>query len=153
MTDPTIYDLIREEAENHAELSDESVAILVLKRLKVPASTSIVLTPVVSTAVEMVRRQPVRNAERSAFKKITNALGSAVDVVAMRAALADETFALGDGRRVKWGEATVEQHAERIVMLEKLVAGTQRTIEQHRDAVEMIEVAGVACLNEIEVAA
>lgn len=59
-----------------------------------------------------------------------------------------ETFALGDKRRVSWGEATVDDHRQRMVMLCKLRDGINNTIRRHRTAIEVLEQAEVNCLNE-----
>lgn len=59
------------------------------------------------------------------------------------------SFALGDGERVTWGEATIEQHERRIAMLKKQVKGTVRTIRRHEEAVRRLREAGAMCLAEL----
>lgn len=66
-------------------------------------------------------------------------------------ALFDSPFKLGDGTAVVWGEATVEQHEQRITFLSKLRDGLDRTIDRHREAIAAIRSAGVSCLAEIGV--
>jgi hypothetical protein len=58
-------------------------------------------------------------------------------------------FATGDGTKVTWGEATVEQHQERIELLTKMIGGTAETAAMHMHAVEMIEAAGVKKLGDL----
>src|SRR5690606_36081744 len=41
-------------------------------------------------------------------------------------------FALGDGRTVTWGEATAEDHQQRIEMLTKSAGGTLQTAARHQ---------------------
>lgn len=64
-------------------------------------------------------------------------------------------FALGDGRRVTWAEATVADHEQRVAMLETSAVGTLETAARHRAAIEMLRRHGVKTLAEVnsEVAA
>lgn len=64
-------------------------------------------------------------------------------------ALFRSKFSLGDGRDIAWGEATVEQHEQRIAFLEKQRDGISRTIAQHQSAIKTIRQAGVSCLNDL----
>jgi hypothetical protein len=59
-------------------------------------------------------------------------------------------FALGDGTKVTWGEATVEQHRQYVVMLSGQVAGTVETAARHEAAIRLCEEAGVSCLGELD---
>lgn len=59
------------------------------------------------------------------------------------------TFAMPDGSRVLWGEATVDQHRERVSMLMGNVAGNLEAAARHEKAVEEIEAASVQTLNEL----
>lgn len=58
-------------------------------------------------------------------------------------------IALGDGVEVEWGRATVEQHEQRVAMLQKIRDGISNTIERHMTAIRLIRQAGVSCLAEI----
>jgi hypothetical protein len=58
-------------------------------------------------------------------------------------------FALGDGTKVSWGDATVEQHQQRIALLVKDIAGTTETAARHQAAIRMIEEAGVRRLADL----
>lgn len=62
------------------------------------------------------------------------------------ASLLASSFATGDGARVTWQEATVEQHIERAERLEGMAAGDLQTASIHRQAVHDIEVLGVSTL-------
>lgn len=64
--------------------------------------------------------------------------------------LLSSIFALGDGTRVTWGEATIEQHEQRIAMLTTSISGTVETAARHEVAVEMIRSAGVRTLGEVK---
>jgi hypothetical protein len=59
------------------------------------------------------------------------------------------SFAVGDGTRVTWSAATVEQHTERAQMLEGMASGDLQTAAIHRQAVRDIEAAKVKTLAEV----
>lgn len=63
------------------------------------------------------------------------------------------TFAVGDGRTVTWGQATIRDHMIRIGMLRGQMTGTGDAIARHEAAMSMITASGAACLNELQVAA
>lgn len=63
--------------------------------------------------------------------------------------LLDASFALPTGERVTWRAATVEQHHERMAMLEVMAAGNLETAALHRAAIGDIEAAGVDSLGAI----
>jgi hypothetical protein len=65
------------------------------------------------------------------------------------AELLETVFALGDGQRVTWGDATVDQHQQRIGMLMQNMYANAETAARHQAAVGMIEAAGVATLREV----
>ena len=50
---------------------------------------------------------------------------------------------------VTWGEATIEQHLERIAYLSKLQSGITDTIARHQHAVDVLVDAGADCLNHV----
>ncbi|MFI2663193.1 hypothetical protein [Micromonospora carbonacea] len=58
-------------------------------------------------------------------------------------------FALGDGRQVSWGDATVADHRQRIELLVRGMAGTAETAARHAAAIRMIEEAGVSRLGDL----
>lgn len=58
-------------------------------------------------------------------------------------------FALGDGTETTWGDATVDQHGQRIELLTKNAAGIMETAARHQVAIRMIEEAGVKCLADL----
>jgi len=68
-------------------------------------------------------------------------------------ALFRSSFHLGDGSSVSWGDATVEQHEQRIAFLEKQLDGISRTVTKHREAIKVINEAGAMCLNDLGEAA
>jgi hypothetical protein len=63
--------------------------------------------------------------------------------------LLETAFALGDGQRVTWGDATVEQHEQRIRFLTTQAAGTLETASRHQAAIGMIREASAMCLRDL----
>ena len=51
-----------------------------------------------------------------------------------------------NGIRVKWQDATVDQHEARAVMLESMASGDLQTASIHRQAIHDITARGVASL-------
>lgn len=109
--------------------------------------------------VEQVRKRERRRArsfERPATMPSTVA---AVNRVSRRIAeqrrtaswahLFDESFALPNGDRVTWRDATVAQHEARASMLEVMAAGDLETAALHRSAVTDISTAGTQTLGGI----
>lgn len=65
------------------------------------------------------------------------------------AALLAGEFALPDGSRVTWAEATAAQHELRASQLEGLAAGDLATASIHRQAINDLRSAGVKTLSEL----
>lgn len=63
--------------------------------------------------------------------------------------LLNSFFALGDGNEVTWGQATIEQHQQRISLLMGHTIGTIDTIVRHKTAINMIQDKNVNCLSNI----
>jgi hypothetical protein len=151
-----IFEHIRSAVREHAgEGADALVARLY------GAATKAELRPLLQQEVEhqvrMLRNLP---AERSAGRQLMD-LSDEVkaetrDFAARMSGdgykhvrkLLRESFALGDGQRVAWGEATAEQHEQRIAFLAKQRDGLAATMERHRRALEIIRAAGASCLGE-----
>lgn len=58
-------------------------------------------------------------------------------------------FAIGDGRTVSWGDATVEDHLERIELLKSNAAGNMLTASRHLAAIRTITAQNAECLGDI----
>lgn len=63
--------------------------------------------------------------------------------------LLESTFALGDGRHVSWGQATMHDHVQRIELLMRNAAGSVVTAKLHEEAIRLIQEADAGCLNEL----
>jgi hypothetical protein len=70
--------------------------------------------------------------------------------IAWTSALLTSTFALPDGTRVKWGEATVDQHQQRASMFSKQATAAVENAARHINAIRDIEKAGAGCLNDLK---
>lgn len=57
-------------------------------------------------------------------------------------------FALGDGRKVAWGEATVHQHKERLRIFRDHAKTNLEGAARHQAAIDTLKETGAACLNE-----
>lgn len=110
------------------------------------------LWPLIANECERIERERVRSVEAESWGKVRRN-GRPASVLTDRAKLFTETFPLGDGTRVSWGDASADDHRKRIAMLERLHNGIAATIGRHAEAVELIESAGVRCLNELPVGA
>lgn len=60
-----------------------------------------------------------------------------------------ERFALGDGLRIEWGEATAEQHEQRAEFFERAISGHTTSMRRHLQAAEVLRSTGARCLNEL----
>lgn len=152
-----IYDLIRASLEKYPQNDNDTIAVDVLNELRVARKAAEVLVPLVAAAVGNQRRAVTRGLERHAFtgergEKLPLELphDGRMDPITARRWLIEHTFALKDGRRVLWGEATVQDHEERISLIDGQIVGLRATIKRHAEAIDLIREAGVSCLNEIE---
>jgi hypothetical protein len=59
-------------------------------------------------------------------------------------------FALRDGRKVTWGEATRGEHMQRIALLQKNAAGNVDAAARHYQAVAMLDEAGAGSLGLLD---
>lgn len=63
--------------------------------------------------------------------------------------LLSSEFALGDGRSVTWGAATITEHSQRVELLRQNVSGNLATIRRHEAAISMIAERQAATLGEL----
>ena len=102
---------------------------------------------------EQYRSSVKRHEERTlaAVRLITTRMYEEVEeaVLTKYANFLDLEFALPDGSRVRWSEATAAQHEARAEHLEKLAAGNADTARLHRSAVRDLTANGVQTLGEL----
>lgn len=127
--------------------SAEEIARIVFKKLPKSALFGLLVAE-----VARLLREEVREEEIAAYRKLfSNGESSSLpELEETMRALCGESFATGDGFTVMWGKATIEQHQQRIAMLEAMRDGIDRTIERHRQAIRLIEEAGVSCLADVK---
>ena len=102
-------------------------------------------------AREIAHRQRglVANIEINAFKgRMHDVTLPALDASPDFAVLFGTSFKLGNGGEVLWNLATLEEHQRRVLMLEKMRAGLDRTIDRHREAIQILETTGAKCLAD-----
>ena len=97
-----------------------------------------------------------KNAVNSLARDVAQRIEDARGIVVAGAKLAawgkvlDEEFALSNGRRVKWRDATLADHEERANALEILAASELDTAGLHRRAIGDIRAAHVNTLGELD---
>lgn len=108
--------------------------------------------PIIEAEVNRIRRSVTRTIESRVFGQgsTRRTFGEIIDDLALRKELLSESFVLPDGRFVRWGAATIEDHQARIGMLLHHIAGVELTVERHRAATNEILTQGVTCLDEID---
>lgn len=146
---PIGFELVR----LHAERIDDNyeAAAALLAELRVGATATAALLPVIAWAVGVERRTVDRGEQQEFRRARRRGLGFSHDALGARKRALDTMMAFGNGRRVRLGAATVEDHREYIAMLERNVSGLQDTIRFHRELIADIEAAGVSCADEIEI--
>lgn len=135
-------------------LSDEQISQSIFERVRKAE-----LLPLLTAEVRRQRRSIVLPEEREFFAKFAETKvnperhevkRAEVSAAWLRAgALLRKQFALGDGERVEWGRATVQQHEARIAYLTKMRDGIGATITEHRNAIALIQESGVECLDDV----
>jgi len=108
------------------------------------------LFPSVRNTFRNLFREHDRSKERGVFGDSTGDETSSPSGVLTRLGdLIETTFALPNGTRVPWLKATAEEHRARADWQRHLAGGCLANAEHHETAAEMIETAGVVCLEEI----
>ena len=99
--------------------------------------------------------ETVREIEKQGQIRLHASLSRILDDYADRlriewtAELLASTFALPDGTRILWGEATLAQHEERLQMLVRNAEANLEAAARHRAAMAAIVRADALCLNEV----
>lgn len=151
---PDIYARIRREVdESPVDRAADEVARNILRIVSKED-----LSPLIVDEINRLRRMRVRGMERGVFARL-DAIAplvalpavsmSAKDRVDQLRSILRESFALGDGSNVTWGEATLEQHRERIRVLQDQRNGIDKTLGHHARAVSILIETGASCLDEV----
>src|SRR5579885_3454961 len=138
---------LRELVEQNPDRDEWSLAKRALKTVDVDD-----LVEVIAEEIVHLRRRIVASREKEQLDKVfAAAKGRGRNVTPLplpRPSVFEETFRIGDGRRVEWGKATADEHDECAAFLEKMAHSTLATARRHRDAAAAIRAAGVKCLEE-----
>lgn len=65
------------------------------------------------------------------------------------AELLDSTFALADGSRVTWGDATADQHRERVDMFRRNALANLEGAARHEQAIDALMESGAKSLRKM----
>jgi hypothetical protein len=137
---PTLTEIIE---EHRADDDHLATAKAVLDAINCPSDVARLLLKLVYDEVRRTHRQTVRRAERFDAE-------DEFVIASTRAAYMNERFAVGGHRpMIRWAEATVADHIERINYLESFRAGIARTIDKHHNAIGHIVGNDVTCLAEV----
>ncbi len=107
----------------------------------------------ISMAAEEIawqQRALVRDSEMSAFR-LVQSTGSKVDMDTVKALVQiTGSFQLGNGERVSWRHATVDQLRQRRDFMARMRSGLDASIARLDVAIEAIEAAGVTCIADLD---
>lgn len=143
---PSFHELV---TEANMPGKPDAAAAYVMHRLQLNELQRQVLWSIIVGECRNIDRNRVRSIERDADDKPNQRrIGTPVNPTARRSQFLQSTFALPDGRRVTWGEATIQDHEARIAYLSKQQKGIGETIGLHRSVINEIKTAAVTCLNE-----
>ncbi len=148
MTD--LYDLIAQHDQGDPDLT----ASAVLNAVGCPAKWRDLFGPLLAMECRRTQRKAARKIEEEVAGNhgapgVASDAQPGIDAGApSRSDFLATRFYTGD-HYVTWGEATVEDHRNRIAYLASLRNGIDVTIQRHADAIEQIEAAGVASLNDL----
>jgi hypothetical protein len=144
----SLWTVLREAAHAHPQDEPHTIAARILDSL-----TRDDLIALLAQEIEGQQRTRVLNIERTEFTFAPTerpTVGHFTQNVDPLGRLRGERFALGNGNTVTWEHATIDQHQERISMLDRMREGIARTIDRHQTAVDMIRKAGVTCLADLD---
>ena len=154
-----IRTIIRNAVKESPESTVEEVVNEIITTVEKPD-----FAPLVEDAVLHAQRDVTRSIEKTwrakTVKQLRESRATLPEPTEATAALMDglqgmltRKFALGTGQSVRWGEATIEQHLQRIAMLMSQREGIDATIARHEEAIAIIERSGRQSLDEVYSAA
>jgi len=138
---------------------EEATAQAVMRYLKVPTASALVLAPAVRLYIATQWRATARRTEHESTRRRPPG-GPSFRPIAdgpverprldLTERFLNTTFAVArGGRRVTWGTATREDHRERIESMNKQIVGCESTRARHEAALAMLEATGAATLGDI----
>jgi len=145
---PQFRSLLRKHFVSH---DVEGTVRRICEELGLDEKQSFSLYPPLRAAVVNWERNLTIKVERAAFRVVSNPETAEPEFLTnneLRRQLLDAEFYTGK-RYVRWSEATVQDHRDRVALLRSQQDGIERTIQSHLHAIEMIEKAGVTCLAKV----
>ena len=144
---------ISEIIDQHQTGDPDETAAAVMDALEVPAKWRDLFYGLLRDECRRTLRGHVRGLERGnpghrEHGTHPRVAGVAATPAATRDAYLNARFYTGT-KYVTWGEATIEQHLERIAYLSKLQSGISDTIARHQHAVDVLVAAGADCLSHV----
>ena len=140
-----LYELI----EQNDQADAERTAAAVLDAVACPAKWRELFGPLLVMECRRMQRNAARKIEEGAAGHTSADRHSPHAGASPRSDFLATRFYTGH-HYVRWGEATVEDHRDRIAYLGSLRNGIDLTIQRHADAIEQIEAAGVATLADLD---
>jgi hypothetical protein len=140
--------------EDGSPITDLTALVVARVLSEHPAVAEQLLAPVIRAQIRLYRRHEVRERENEAFgtgsmRRSAQEAGTAVSPLeGIRAIVRDSFWCPLTNSRVKWGEATVEQHRSRAEYQRTQGLSLIEDASRHDFAVELITEAGVTCLDE-----
>lgn len=89
----------------------------------------------------------------SLFQQVAEQWKPIEAAMAFTEAFLDTEFKLGDGTKVRWGDATLDDHLTRITYMTKMIEGHQEDVRLHEQIVALITESGARTLREIRAVA
>lgn len=127
---------------------DLATAANFLDSLKVRGEAKKILLPIVASTVGHIFRHRVRWIEQAVQSQAVQSPVAGEERVSYQDFLR-ESFALYDGRRVRWADATIADHEQRISMLTSMRDGLNVTIARHQAAVDQLRKTGAPSLGAL----
>jgi hypothetical protein len=152
-TSDVLYELAAAALVDAARARRRRVGLTIERAAEVPATTFEAPTPAAERMEAIDKQHADRRAEID--RRLAESVQAAVAAyerslrIEWTAELLESEFALGDGTRVTWGEATVEQHRARAEMFQNNAAANLEGAARHRKAIAALSEAGASSLGEL----
>lgn len=161
---------IIELVQSDSDLEDWEIANVVVGNYDNLVDLQEAVKSVVSSRVCILRRTKVRNLEHKIFdnpstanpisddSNLTSVSSGYVGFAPTQVGASPEEKSVFDeyyfitamGERVRWVDATVEDHEKRIGFLGARISGIQKTMVRHQKAIDLIKELEVKCLGDID---
>lgn len=104
-------------------------------------------------AEERIRRRDEAERKRMELVELERRGEVALELITASLAFTDDllstTFSTGDGRKVRWGDATVADHRKRVEWMQKHIGACEDDMALHEEAITLLQRSRVATLWEL----